>query len=120
MNNWTIIKADTYPGHKEKKFGKKHRNLVFNLFENLQKYFELLEEGEHPEQLKRYLSFVHDEKRGLYAIDQRPPVKGFQLRLYIYPDISNQNLHILIVGDKNSQKDDIKLAQKAIKELQNG
>ena len=67
--NWKIIKQDTYPGHKEKKFGKKHKQLVVNILENLEKYFELLKSGEHPEHLKRFLSFVHDEKQPIFVLD---------------------------------------------------
>lgn len=120
MSHWQKVVEDSYPGHKEKKFGKKHKSLVTNILANLETYLTLLQSGEHPEQLKRLLSFVHEEKNGLYAIDQRPPVKGFQLRLYVYPEVESSKLHVLIIGDKKSQSGDIKIAHKVIKELQDG
>lgn len=63
---------------------------------------------------------MHDEKKGLFAIDQRPPVRGFQLRLYIYPDFDNRILHVLTIGDKNTQSNDIQISYKKIEELKNG
>ena len=118
--DWEILIHDTYPGHRQKNLAKKHCREVTNVFLNLETYKTALEAGEHPEQLKRYFSFVHDEKRGLFAIDQRPPVKGFQLRLYIYPDMTQKKLYILIIGDKNTQSDDIQVSYKKLEELKNG
>lgn len=64
---------------------------------------------------------MHDEKKGLFAIDQRPPAGGFQLRLYVYPDYDKKVLNILTIGDdKNTQSSDIQICYKKIEELKYG
>ncbi len=51
--------------------------------------------------------FIHDEKKGVVAIDQSG-VAGTQLRLYLVP--KSHEIRLITIGDKSSQKADIKLA----------
>lgn len=116
---WTILKADGYPAKRELKLGKKHERLVENILANLRQYADTVSLS-NPEQAKRTLSFVHDEKKGLVAIDQRPPKGGVQLRLYVYPQVSARTLHVIAFGDKSSQSDDIRFCHHYIQEIENG
>lgn len=104
---WKLIQDVNYPINRQNKMGKKQQTLITNMLSNLATFKECLEEGVHPEQAKRVLSFIHDERKGLLAIDQRPPVGGPQLRLYIYPNINEKILHILGIGNKKRQSVDI-------------
>ena len=116
---WKILKADGYPAKRELKFGKKHERLVANVLANLKQYADTVSFST-PELAKRTLSFVHDEKKGLVAIDQRPPKGGVQLRLYVYPQHSSKFLHVIAFGDKSSQGDDIRFCHRYIQEIENG
>ncbi|PIW61358.1 MAG: hypothetical protein COW13_03365 [Candidatus Omnitrophica bacterium CG12_big_fil_rev_8_21_14_0_65_50_5] len=64
--------------------------------------------GAHPQFV--VAGYIHDEGKGIRAIDQRGGGKGKlqQTRLYVYPDIETKVLYLITIGDKQSQKDDIK------------
>lgn len=117
---WEIVKADIYPGNREKKFGKSYEGPLANTLANLATYQATLASGVKPEQAKRNLPFVHEEKQGLVAIDQRPPVKGVQLRLYLFPCEACAKIFVVALGDKSSQGDDIKFGHRFIKEHGHG
>lgn len=119
MAKWTILKSDGYPEKRQSKLARGHETLIANVLANLETYLRALEFGTHPEQAKRFFSFVHDEKRGLVAIDQRPPKGGFQVRLYAFPQATANTLHVIAIGDKSSQEDDIRFCHRYIKEIEN-
>lgn len=105
---WNILKSDGYPGKRQVKFARGHEKLIANVLANFDRYRRTLDFGAHPEQAKRLLPFVHDEKRGLVAIDQRPPKGGFQIRLYVFPHLPSCSIHVVCIGDKSTQEDDVK------------
>ena len=64
--------------------------------------------------------YIHDEGKGVRAIDQRGGAKGKlrQTRLYVYPDVDAKVLHqIITIGDKSSQREDIKLSADFVVQL---
>ena len=78
--------------------------------------------GGKVEQLKSQLSFVHPEPLGMLALDERGPGKGTKkktLRLYVYPDIIDHTVYLMLLGDKSSQPNDIALCKTFVLELQN-
>lgn len=117
---WNVLKSDGYPGKRQSKLARGHENLIGNILANFEQYRRVLEFGTHPEQAKRLLPFVHDEKRGLVAIDQRPPKGGFQIRLYVFPHLPSRTLYVTCIGDKSSQEDDIKYSHRFIEEVEHG
>ncbi len=119
MKKWTVLKFDGYPEKRQSKLARGHETLIANVLANLATYLRALELGVHPEQVKRSIPFVHDEKRGLVAIDQRPPKGGFQVRLYVFPQATVSTLHVIAIGDKSSQEDDIRFCHRYIKEIEN-
>lgn len=114
---WTILKSDGYPEKRQSKLARGHEALIANVLANFGSYLRALELGTHPEQAKRLFPFVHDEKRGLVAIDQRPPKGGFQIRLYVFPQTGPRTVHVIAIGDKSSQEDDIRYCHRYIKEI---
>ena len=48
---------------------------------------------------------MHTEEQGVVAIDQTGMKgSGMATRLYIYPDIQEQVIHLITLGDKGTQK----------------
>ncbi|SRR6266478_6160339 len=91
------------------RFKKKWAHEMTNVFDNLDTFMEALNAGTKPEQLKQ-LGFVHSEPLGILAIDQRGPGKGSKLkqfRLYVFPEEDAEQLHLITLGDKDSQQDDL-------------
>jgi len=40
-----------------------------------------------------------------------------QLRLYVYPEDMQEILHVMILGDKSTQSDDIRLCKQTVEKL---
>lgn len=116
-NIWEFKIAPCYSKSTADHISKKHPQEFQNTFKNLDTYKKTLDEGVSLEQAKRTLSFVHNEQKGLLAIDQRPPKGGFQLRLYIYPQEPTRIIHLTSIGDKQSQQNDIKIGHRFIQSL---
>ncbi len=115
MSKWIIKYVSSYPAKRGKDLARKHKKEVGNIMLNFTKYIELLDTDEKPVDLLKYLSFVRNEGKGLYAIDPRPPAKAYPLRLYIYP--KNGIVYVINIGDKNTQKKDVPAAHKVIEDL---
>jgi hypothetical protein len=97
-------------------FEKKRPKELRAMLVNLDAYLAALVAGTKPLQIK--FGFMHAELRGVVAIDQKGGGKGLaQTRLYVYPDVDDQKLYLLTIGDKNTQKDDIKLCKRLVKQL---
>ncbi len=61
---------------------------------------------------------MHQEPLGAVATDQKGGGKNLaQTRLYVYPDTETEILHLITLGDKRSQKDDIATCRSFINEL---
>lgn len=114
---WEYEMASCYSKSSAKSISKKHTQEFQNVFTNLEGYKNTLNAGISLEQAKRTLPYIHNEKNGLFAIDQRPPKGGFQLRLYIYPDERTHKIHLVAIGDKSSQQNDIKIGHEYIQSL---
>lgn len=119
MTEWAIAKADGYPEKRQSKIARGHELLIANVLANFEAYLRVLELGTHPEQAKRLFPFIHDEKSGLVAIDQRPPKGGFQIRLYVFPHIPTRTVHVVAIGDKSTQENDIRFCHRYVKEIEN-
>jgi len=94
-----------------KKYQKKWRHEITNVFDNLDTLFLAIKEGTKPEQLKS-LGFVHSEPMNVLAIDQKGPGKGTrmkQFRLYTVPDLNDEVLYLRTLGDKDTQEDDLRV-----------
>lgn len=92
------------------RFKKKWGHEIANVIANLETLVNALKLGARPEQLKQ-LGFVHSEPMGILAIDQKGKGKGAKLkpfRLYVFPDERSKILHLMTLGDKDTQEDDIR------------
>ncbi len=109
MTEWRVEPTDAY-SRAHKRYEKKQPAELIAVLDNLDRYFKIISHGTHPQFV--VLGCLHDEGKGVRAIDQKGGGKGKlrQTRLYIYPDIDQKILYLLTIGDKKSQKDDIKLS----------
>jgi len=112
---WKIEKSDFFD-NRFRKFEKKHPAEAVAVLNNLDTYFRALSEGVNPLQIK--VGFIHHEPEGIKAIDQKGG-KGnlMQTRLYIFPDMAKEILHVISIGTKQDQSGDISECRQYIKPL---
>lgn len=102
---------------KLKKFRKRHKQEVVNAFDNLSDYLALLNDGWKQQQIVRGYA-RHREGSGVRAIDETGPKNPRKaIRLYVFPDEVSKELHVITIGDKDSQSDDVKLCQEFVASL---
>jgi len=120
MSDWQIEPTEKYK-RKHRIFEKKHPNELLAVLDNLDTYFKALQLSGNPLQVRA--GFIHDEPDGIKAIDQKGggrKIKLKQTRLYIFAYVENKALYALTIGDKQSQKEDIKWAQDYVREIKRG
>lgn len=103
--SWSIQKSKFFDS-RFKRFQKKHSEEALAVLNNLDSYFKTLCDGVNPLNIKA--GFIHHEPIGIKALDQKGG-KGnlMQSRLYVYPDVSTQILHVISIGTKVDQRGDI-------------
>lgn len=117
MEPWFIEDTEVYQ-RRHSEYEKKHHNELVAVADNLDTYFKTLNRLGHPLQVKA--GFIHNEPDGIKAIDQKgggQKVKLQQTRLYIYPDIDTRTVYLLTIGDKTSQREDIKFCRDYVKKV---
>lgn len=113
---WTLTPQPGF-ARRLKKLGKRNRDEVKAVLRNLDVYLGSLNQGVQPQQLFQH-SFVHNEQAGVHAIDQSPLRKGARaMRLYVFPDIDTSTLHVITLGDKGTQSDDVNECAKFVRQL---
>ncbi|MDE3097838.1 MAG: hypothetical protein KGJ88_00040 [Verrucomicrobiota bacterium] len=111
---WQIESACASPG-KFKKFSKKHRQEYDSMFANLEKIMNLLRNGHKIGGFS--VGFFRSEGEGVYRIGQTGVPSAKESRLYVFPDEQNRVMHVLNIGDKDSQHDDVNEAKQAAKNI---
>lgn len=77
------------------------------LLRNLQRYLDLLCAAPHARLIQA--GFLHPEPHGVVAIDERGGGAGLRaMRLYTFADTRTRVLHLLLLGDKDSQPSDLR------------
>ena len=117
---WTANPATDRYRARRSFYAKKHWRELENLDLNLAEYLAALELNK-PMQIRRFYSFVHEGyPEGIYSIDQRRKGSAGNLaetRLYVYPEVEVTILHLLTIGDKNTQKDDVQFCKECVQSL---
>lgn len=118
---WTIsVSTDEYE-RRHRRFEKKRWTELEAVHLNLATYHSALNAGSKPVQIPKMHSFVHPEPRGIYAIAEAKKKSRrnlAQTRLYVYPDSDRSVLHLLTIGDKDTQKEDIEFCKDCVDELE--
>jgi hypothetical protein len=120
---WGMEKAKGFES-RYKKFSRKHQAEADAAMNNMQTYLQILNETDNL-QIANAQPFVHSEPDGMVAIDQRGASrqnagKLKATRLYVYAAVINKTLHLLGIGDKDSQRQDIETFRKRIKQIRKG
>ena len=113
---WESQPTDVF-GRELKRHTKKRPKELEWVLRNLNTYLGQLDDGVNPLQIVK-LRFVHNEANGIYAIDQKGGPKNLaEIRLYLFPHMPSKTLHLLTIGDKNSQSRDINDCRAMVKEI---
>lgn len=112
---WELVPQADFE-KKLKKFSKRHRQETVNALDNLAAYLLDLRSGLMPQQIIR--NYIRAEGRGVRAADQSGPKHPTKLlRIYFYPDEPTEELNVITIGDKDSQKDDVKFCHEFVDSL---
>lgn len=105
---WDFESTDEFT-HRYKRYEKKHQRELLAVLANLDVVQKALRQGANPQKLP--CGFLHIEQRGVIAIDQKGGGRNLaQTRLYVYLDRDSRTIHLITLGDKTSQRADIKTA----------
>lgn len=89
-----------------RKWPKKHRRELLAMLHNLSTVHQTLNTGVPP--LRLCFGFLHHEPLNIKAVDQKGGGAGLkECRLYFFADEGTKTLHLLTIGDKSSQSEDI-------------
>jgi hypothetical protein len=102
----------------KKRYDKKRPGELAAVFRNLDRLREQL--NGLPRCRAAQAGFLHHEPAGLWAIDQKGPsrTKLQETRLYVFPVEETKTLHIITVGNKNSQAADLRCALEYVRSLE--
>ncbi len=121
---WGLAKAEGFE-NSYKKFSRKHGAEASAVMANLETAFAILNETNNV-QAVRELNFARKEPDGILALDSRGAKRkrtGTKLkatRLYVYAAEIDSTLHLLRVGDKDSQAQDLKTCRKMVRKIKQG
>jgi hypothetical protein len=115
---WTLSEEESWH-RRQKYFQKKRARELVATLDNLDTFFKTLQNGVKPGQAK--FGFIHPEPLGVLAIDQKGGGKSLaQMRAYVYPDEDEEILHLLTIGDKKTQDDDIQECKNFVAQMRKG
>ena len=102
----------------KKHYDKKRPGELAAVLRNLARLLEQLNALPHCRAAQA--GFLHHEPAGIWALDQKGPsrTKMQETRLYVFPVEDNQTLHIITVGNKNSQAADLRRAVDYVQSLE--
>ncbi len=110
---WTMSPCSDY-ANAIKVFTKKWPHEMRAVANNLRTLMQSLDRGANPEQVKS-LGFVHGNYAlGILSIDETGHEKGSKpksIRLYIFPCETEKSVYVMLLGDKSSQHNDVKLCK---------
>jgi len=111
---WTLQPTDVFD-RRLRRYSKRYPAATIAVLDNLDRYFNAL-----PVSKLRDLrgGYIHPEPAGVVALDQSGAArKQREMRIYVYPNEKDRILHVITIGDKNSQEQDIKDSSDYVKEL---
>lgn len=115
MSEWGIFKSEQFL-RDLKKMNKRYPRETDQMLANLLIYQRTISIHDNPLLLVEY-PFVHREAVGCHAITQQPLVSSTQTRLYLYCHIQGNVIHLICMGDKQSQSRDNKFCAQYVNNL---
>lgn len=116
MLSWIVRTTDKF-NRMYKRYDKKSPKIIKALDNNLSYYLHSLKQNVHPQKITA--GFIHrNYPHGIKSIDQsRSDEKLKETRLYIYPDTKKGILHLITIGEKGKQSEDVKFCIDYVKEI---
>lgn len=115
MTPWQLEPTDQFTADSTW-YAKKHPRELEAVLNNLNRYLSQLNHAKNP--LCVQAGYIHTEGHGVVALDQKGGGVSLQeTRLFVFPDNNQKILHLITIGNKNSQSDDIKLAHRFVASL---
>lgn len=114
-HEWILVPTDLFE-RELKKYLKKFPDESCAVLERLETYKEELNLCDEPQKVIH--GWLHPEPYGIKAITQQG--KGGSLkatRLYIYAEKESHKIWVFTIGDKKSQKENIKICENFVKSL---
>ncbi|MBY0522972.1 MAG: hypothetical protein K2R98_06220 [Gemmataceae bacterium] len=113
---WDLEPSEEYR-RRHKRFEKNHPRELAAVLVNLATYQTALKSCARPQQVN--FGFMHAEPSGVVALDQKRGGKNLrQTRLYVFPDADTGVLHLITVGGKDTQSDDIQFCREYVQSIQ--
>lgn len=89
-------------------YAKKRRAELAAVLNNLQRFVDLLVNV--PNSRAVQAGFLHTEGKGILAVDERAGGGNLEAtRLYVFADDSTEVIHLITIGNKAEQEEDVKL-----------
>jgi hypothetical protein len=111
-SKWNLKTTDKYE-ISLKWFNKKNLAETRVLLVRLGAYIQTLNLCNEPQQITH--GWLHNEPHGVKAITEKGGGSSLKaMRLYFFPHKQERLLYLLIIGDKNSQKNDIKYCNEIV------
>jgi hypothetical protein len=112
---WDLRRTEEFERRLKRLSKRKWRELE-SVLNNLDTYLGALRAGAKPQH--RPFGFMHPESHGVWALDQKGGGKNLaETRLYVYPDSRVELLHLITLGDKSSQPEDVHFCTEYVAEL---
>lgn len=108
---WVLNPSDEFR-RKTERWPNKHRREMVAMLRNLETVLVALQGGARVQHLR--FGFLRREPRGVKAISQGGGRGLKESRLYVFPDEKTHVLHQLTVGDKKSQKADLRYCEEYV------
>ena len=104
--SWKLVRTDLFD-RRAAEYNKNHKPQLKAVLSNLERYTDYIQTAPFARLMSAH--FIHPEGRGLVALTE----KGYKpkqppTRLYVYPQQNSKTLYLITIGDKRSQKQDIK------------
>ena len=114
---WRFLVTSHFERAKHR-YDKKRPDELAAVLRNLARLRELLDGLPHCRTAQA--GYLHHEPEGLWAIDQKGPsrTKLQETRLYVFPVDETRTLHIITVGNKNSQAADLRVALEYVRSIE--
>ena len=105
--------------HRLKKGTKNYPRELEATLANLDRLQKALRNGANP--LDIPLGCLHREQKGVLAVDQKGHGNNLaQTQLYVYLDFDTKVIHLISIGQKQSQNADVKFASQFVESLKKG
>jgi hypothetical protein len=96
-------------GSKFKKFAKNHEREYDSLFANLHRILDILNSGHKVGSFQ--VGYFRSESDGVFRIGQTGVASAKESRLYVLPIAETKTVHVLGIGDKDTQQGDVRDAK---------